>query len=94
MSLAGKGRPVPEPPQLLHIMRPEPEHVRQPLSPSDQREQRQDTWPVPLHVGQRVKGGPAIGFWSITDFTITAPASTPSPVANWVATKGPMFVIT
>ncbi|KAK4283460.1 hypothetical protein QN277_000408 [Acacia crassicarpa] len=89
MSFDGKGRPVPEPPQLLHIIRPDPEQVRQPKSPSDQREQKQETWPVPLQVGQRGKG-PAMGFWSITDLTRTAPARTPRPVANWVATRGPI----
>lgn len=87
--MAGKGRPVPEPPQLLQAMRPDPEHVEHPMSPSDQREQRQVTRPVPLQVGQRVNG-PAMGFWSMTDLTMTAPASTLRPVASWLSTTGPM----
>lgn len=89
--LAGMGRPVPVPPQLLQPMRPEPAHVLHPTSPSDQREQMQVTRPVPLQVGQRGKG-PAMGFWllSMTDFTRTAPASTLRPVASWVNTTGPI----
>ncbi|MED6169264.1 hypothetical protein PIB30_019907 [Stylosanthes scabra] len=89
--LADKGRPVPDPPQLLHAMRPEPAQVRQPASRSDQRLQRQVTVPVPLQVGQRgIEPGPAMGFWSITDLTITAPASTLRPVASWLSTIGAM----
>ncbi|KAF1867924.1 hypothetical protein Lal_00042438 [Lupinus albus] len=80
--LIGMGRPVPVPPQLLQPMRPEPAQVLQPTSPSDQREQRHVTRPVPLHVGQRGKG-PAMGFRSMTDFTRTAPARTLRPVASW-----------
>jgi hypothetical protein len=49
----GNGRPVPDPPQLLHAMRPDPAHVRHPISSSDQRVQRQVTRPVPLQVAQR-----------------------------------------
>ncbi|OIW14665.1 hypothetical protein TanjilG_33007 [Lupinus angustifolius] len=89
--LAGKGRPVPVPPQLLQTMRPEPEHVLQPKSRSDQREQKQVTRPVPLQVGQRMNE-PAMGLLSINDFTITAPARTVRPVANWVRTIGPMRI--
>lgn len=88
-SLAGKGRPVPLPPQLLQPMRPEPAHVRQPTSPSDQREQRQGTRPVPLQLGHR-GNGPAMGLWSITDLTRTAPASTLRPV---VSTIGPILAL-
>lgn len=91
-SWAGRGRPVPDPPQLLHDMRPEPEHVRQPKSPSDQREHMHLTRPVPLQLGHLGKG-PAIGFWSITDLTSTAPANTLRPVASWVNTIGPIFSI-
>jgi len=36
--------------------------------------------------------GPAMGFWSITDLTRTAPASTLRPVANWVRTIGPIIL--
>ncbi|PON50670.1 hypothetical protein PanWU01x14_222030 [Parasponia andersonii] len=75
------GRPVPLPPQLLHAILPDPEQVRHPTSPSDHREQRQETLPVPLQLGH-LGNGPAMGFWSITDLTRTAPASTLSPVAN------------
>ena len=46
------GRPVPDPPQLLHIALPVPAQVLQPTSPSDQREQRQGTRRDPLQVGQ------------------------------------------
>ncbi|CAL0306352.1 unnamed protein product [Lupinus luteus] len=83
------GRPVPVPPQLLQPMRPEPAQVLQPISPSDQREQKHVTRPVPLHVGQRGKG-PAMGFRSMSDFTRTAPARTLRPVASWVITIGPI----
>lgn len=81
MSWAGKGRPVPVPPQLLHAMRPDPEQARHPTSPSDQREQRHVTSPVPLQLGH-LGNGPAMGFWSMTDLTRTAPASTLRPVAS------------
>jgi hypothetical protein len=36
----GSGRPVTEPPELRHNLRPDPEHVSQQTSPSDQRLQR------------------------------------------------------
>nr|DAD30557.1 TPA_asm: hypothetical protein HUJ06_009408 [Nelumbo nucifera] len=75
------GRPVPVPPQLLHAMRPDPAQVRQPTSPSDQRVHMQLTRPVPLQLGH-LGHGPAMGFCSITDFTNTAPAKTPRPVAS------------
>nr|GMD98036.1 hypothetical protein PanWU01x14_222030 [Ipomoea batatas] len=79
------GRPVPVPPQLLQAIRPEPAQVRQPTSPSDQREQRQETLPVPLQEGHRGNlPDPIIAFCSITDLTRTAPAKTPRPVANGV----------
>ncbi len=42
---------------------------------------------MPLQLGHRGKG-PAIGFWSITDFTRTAPAKTLKPVASCVNTIG------
>ncbi|GLT86689.1 hypothetical protein SLE2022_048110 [Rubroshorea leprosula] len=80
------GRPIPDPPQLLHAIRPDPAQVRHPTSPSDHREHRQATLPVPLHVGH-LGIGPAMGFWSITDLTRTAPANTLKPVAK---TTGPM----
>ncbi|KAJ0988852.1 hypothetical protein J5N97_007208 [Dioscorea zingiberensis] len=84
------GRPVPDPPQPLHAMRPDPAQVRHPTSPSDHREQRQATLPVPLHFTQRGHP-PAIGRCSITDFTSIAPASTPSPVASCdTTTSGPI----
>lgn len=92
MILEGKGRPVPDPPQLLQPMRPEPEHVLQPISPSDQREQRQGTRPVPLQLGHRGNDGPAMGFWSMTCLTRTAPARTLRPVANWLITSGPIWL--
>ncbi|RDY11855.1 hypothetical protein CR513_03434, partial [Mucuna pruriens] len=72
-------------------MRPDPAHVEHPTSPSDQREQRHVTRPVPLHVGQR-ENGPAMGLWSITDLTRTAPASTLRPVASWLSTIGPIIL--
>lgn len=87
MSWTGMGRPVPDPPQLLQALRPDPEQVRQPTSPSDQREQIHETRPVPLQVGH-LWNGPAMGFWSMTDLTKTAPANTPKPVAIWVNTMG------
>lgn len=77
-SWTGMGRPVPVPPQLLQGIRPDPEQERHPTCPSDQREQRQVTLPVPLQVGHRVNG-PAMGSWSMTDLTRTAPASMPRP---------------
>nr|GMD41279.1 hypothetical protein PanWU01x14_222030 [Ipomoea batatas] len=81
-----RGRPVPVPPQLLQAIRPEPAQVRQPTSPSDQREQRQKTLPVPLQEGHRGNlPDPIIAFCSITDLTRTAPAKTPRPVANGVS---------
>lgn len=89
MTRTGRGRPVPDPPQLEQAIRPDPAHDRQPESPSDHREQKQDTRPEPLQVGHLGKG-PAMGFWSITDLTIAAPAKTLSPVANWVRTNGPI----
>ncbi|KAL0924508.1 hypothetical protein M5K25_005341 [Dendrobium thyrsiflorum] len=82
------GRPVPEPPQLLQAIRPEPAQVRQPTSPSDHREQKQSTLPVPLQVGQRGEPLPDIGGRSrpsAAAFTSIAPATTPSPVATCVA---------
>lgn len=90
MIRTGRGRPVPEPPQLLQAVRPEPAQDRQPTSPSDHRVQKQVIRPEPLQVGHLVNG-PAMGFWSITDFTRAAPANTPRPVANWVSTIGPIF---
>nr|GMD96811.1 hypothetical protein PanWU01x14_222030 [Ipomoea batatas] len=88
------GRPVPVPPQLLQAIRPEPAQVRQPTSPSDQREQRQETLPVPLQEGHRGNlPDPIIAFCSITDLTRTAPAKTPRPVANGVSTSGPIDCI-
>lgn len=86
-SWTGMGRPVPVPPQLLQAILPDPEQVRHPTSPSDQREHMQATRPVPLQVGHRWKG-PAMGFWSMTDLTRTAPASMLRP--SWVSTIGPM----
>nr|VVW59902.1 unnamed protein product [Nymphaea colorata] len=87
------GRPVPVPPQLLHGIRAEPAHVLQPTSSSDQREQRQLMRPVPLQLGQRgLRSPPAMGSCSIADFTSIAPASTPSPVANWVSTIRPILL--
>ena len=50
------------------------------------------TRPVPLQVGQRGKGPPAIGFWSRTDLTKTAPAKTLRPVASWVMAIGPIVL--
>lgn len=86
------GRPVPVPPQLLHAIRPDPAQVPHPWSPSDQRVHMQETRPVPLQLGHLVaRPEPIIGFSSITCFTITAPAKTLRPVANWVKTRGPMF---
>lgn len=85
------GRPVPDPPQLLHAMRPDPEQVRQPTSPSDHRVHIHVTRPVPLQRGH-LGNCPAMGFWSMTDLTRTAPAKTLSPVANWVNTSGPMII--
>ncbi|KAG0489260.1 hypothetical protein HPP92_008071 [Vanilla planifolia] len=83
------GRPVPEPPQLLQVLRPDPAQVRHPTSPSDHREQKQSTLPVPLQVGQRgpppPPSPPDIGGRSrpsTATFSSIAPATTPSPVAN------------
>lgn len=93
---ARSGRPVPVPPQLLHAIRPEPAQVWQPTSPSDHREHRHATRPVPLHVAQRFAcHPPAIGFsCSMADFTSMAPASTPRPVASCEAiTKGPIVLL-
>ncbi|KAF4404782.1 hypothetical protein G4B88_006168 [Cannabis sativa] len=89
---AGRGRPVPVPPQLLQAILPDPEHVRHPTSPSDHREQKQETRPVPLQLGHLGNEPPAMGlFWSITDLTKAAPANTLSPVANCVNTIGPII---
>lgn len=87
----GMGRPVPVPPQLLQAMRPDPEQLRQPRSPSDQREQRQETRPEPLQLWHL--GPIMVGFWSINDLTRTAPANTLRPVASWVNTIGPLCSI-
>lgn len=92
MIRTGKGVPVPVPPQLLQAARPEPEHLRHPTSPSDHRVQKHVTLPVPLQVGQRGNGPPAIGFWSRTDLTKTAPAKTLRPVASWVMAIGPIVL--
>lgn len=89
---AGMGRPVPDPPQLLHAVRPDPEQLRQPTSPSDHREQKHETRPEPLQLGQRGnRPGPAIGVRSMTCLTMTAPARTLIPVASWVSTRGPIL---
>lgn len=90
MTRTGRGRPVPDPPQLEQAARPEPAHELQPTSPSDHLEQKQATRPDPLQVGH-LGNGPAMVFWSITDFTRAAPANTLSPVATWVRTNGPIF---
>lgn len=91
MIRSGRGRPVPEPPQLLQAIRPDPAQVRQPASPSDHRLQKQETRPDPLQDGH-LGNGPAMGFWSMTDLTMAAPARTLRPVANWVSTIGPILV--
>ncbi|RWW62637.1 hypothetical protein BHE74_00030221 [Ensete ventricosum] len=80
-SFGSRGRPDPDPPQLLHSIMPEPAQDRQPMSPSDHLEHRHATRPDPLHDGHRGHP-PAMGRFSTTDFTMAAPASTPSPVAN------------
>ncbi|GAB2280636.1 hypothetical protein Dimus_015263 [Dionaea muscipula] len=90
-----RGRPVPDPPQLLQTIRPDPEQVRQPTSPSDHLEHKQATRPVPLQVWHLgcclLVNGPIMGwFWSMTDLMIAAPARTLRPVANWDSTIGPM----
>lgn len=87
----GSGRAVPDPPQLLQTIFPEPAQERHPTSPSDHREHRHVTRPVPLHVSHRGHP-PAIGRpLSIADFTIAAPTRTPSPVASWeTSTRGPI----
>ncbi|KAE8814116.1 hypothetical protein D1007_08759 [Hordeum vulgare] len=93
MSRAGIGRPVPEPPQLRHRLRPEPEHVPQPTSPSDQRLQRHSSRPVPLHVEQRGRAShlDAAGSPSpVVRFAITTPASIPSP-ADAITTGATIF---
>lgn len=94
--LIGSGRPVPDPRQLLHIIRPEPPHVLHPLSPSDQRLQTQLTRPVPLqleHLGPR----PIILFLlilSIADFNRAAPANTLNPLPiSFNTTIGPISSI-
>lgn len=46
---------------------------------------------MPLQLGH-LGNGPAMGFWSMTDLTRTAPAKTPRPVASWVNTIGPPIV--
>lgn len=86
----GMGRPVPEPPQLLQMLMPEPPQERQPTSPSDQRVQRQGTRRVPLQVGQRGNADETeLLFWaSRTDFTMRAPASTPMPDASCESRRG------
>ena len=93
MSRAGSGRPVPEPPQLRHRLRPEPEHVPQPTSPSDQRLQRHSSRPVPLHVEQRGRashlddaGSPS----PVPRLANATPASIPSP-ADAITTGETIF---
>ena len=82
----GARRPVPDPPQLRQGILRVPAQVRQPEpSPSDHREHRHSTLPVPLHVahrgfcssGQRTA---AAGLPSCMDLlAIATPASIPSP---------------
>lgn len=71
---------MPEPPQLRHCLRPDPEQVPQPTSPSDQRLQRHSSRPVPLHVEQRGRAShlEAAGRPSVR-FAMAKPASIPSP---------------
>ncbi|KAI4373783.1 hypothetical protein MLD38_011865 [Melastoma candidum] len=83
------GRPVPMPPQLPQAIRPDPEQVLQPTSPSVHPEQRQLTQPVPLQVRHLWKG-PVMVFWSMTVFTRAAPAKALRPVASGVSANGPI----
>ncbi len=89
----GIGLPVPEPPQLLHRIMPVPLHVPQPTSLSDHFVHRHGTLLEPLQVEHR--NPPAIGGFSssasIIDLMAHAPASTPNPCANCIATPGDMF---
>jgi hypothetical protein len=76
-------RPVPEPPQLRQGIFRVPAQLRHPWpSPSDHREQRHSTLPVPLHVAHRGCGhrAAAAGLPSWMDLlAIATPASIPSP---------------
>jgi hypothetical protein len=78
-------RPVPDPPQLRQGILRVPAQVRHPSpSPSDHREQRHSTLPVPLHVAHRGFGcghrAAAAGLPSCRDLLAMAtPASIPSP---------------
>jgi len=76
-------RPVPDPPQLRHGILLVPAQVRHPSpSPSDHREQRHSTLPVPLQVEHRGCGHrtAAACLPSCKDLlAIATPASIPSP---------------
>ena len=85
----GMGLPVPEPPQLLQVIFPEPQHVLHPTSLSDHLVHRQGTFRVPLHVAHCLP--PAMGFCSSAskiDFTIHAPAMTDTPCTTCTTTPG------
>lgn len=89
----GIGRPVPEPPQLLQIIFPEPLHVLQPISLSDHFVHIHGTLRVPLQVAHSLP--PAIGFWSSasrTDFTNHALASNEAPWTICIATPGDILL--
>ncbi|KAI5076970.1 hypothetical protein GOP47_0009035 [Adiantum capillus-veneris] len=85
--LTGMGRPVPDPPQLLHLAIPDPPHAPQPELPSDHREQKHGTRRAPSHVGHRGRGMyddlalVALSSASRMDLAATAPARSPMPDA-------------
>jgi hypothetical protein len=85
---------VPEPPQLLHVIFPEPLHVLQPTSLSDHLVHIHGTFRVPLQVAHSLP--PAIGFCSSAskiDFTIHAPAKTETPCTTCTTTPGDILLL-
>jgi hypothetical protein len=83
MSRAGSGLPVPDPPQLRHVILPEPAQVRQPLSPSDHRLHMHSMRPEPPHVAQRGRASHLDAAGSPSSprdrFAMATPASMPRP---------------
>jgi hypothetical protein len=89
----GIGLPVPEPPQLLQTIFPDPLHVLQPRSSSDHLVHMHGTLRDPLQVGHCLP--PIIGFCfssaSKMDFTSHALATSEAPCTTWIIPPGPIL---
>lgn len=89
----GIGLPVPEPPQLLQTIFPDPLHVLQPTSSSDHLVHMHGTLRDPLQVGHCLP--PIIGFCfssaSKMDFTSHALATSEAPCTTWTIPPGPIL---